>query len=94
VAAAHVTGTVVVGAGVAHGWSCSSRRYDERVPLLLFLRMKSPRMGGCCLCCYCWGCGSREERGWHNSVGERGSCGGCLVVVPASYGGAGICCGV
>jgi hypothetical protein len=25
---------------------------------------------------------------------ERGSRGGCLVVVPASYGGAGICGGV
>jgi hypothetical protein len=53
VAAAHVTGTVVVGAGVANGYSCSSRRYDERVPLLLFLRMEAPRRGGCCLCCYC-----------------------------------------
>jgi hypothetical protein len=63
VAAAHVTGTAVVGAGIANGWSCSSRRYDERVPLLLFLRMKAPRRGGCCLCCYCLGYGSREEGG-------------------------------
>ena len=31
VAAAHVTGAAVVGVGVANGWSCSSRRYDERV---------------------------------------------------------------
>jgi len=53
VAAAHVTGAAMVGAGVANGWSCSSRRYDERVSLLLFLRMKAPRRGGCCLCCCC-----------------------------------------
>jgi hypothetical protein len=53
VAAAHVTGAAVVGAGVAIGWSCSSRRCDERVPLLLFLRMKALRRGGSSLCCYC-----------------------------------------
>jgi len=41
VAAAHVTGAAVVGAGVANGWSCSSCRCDERIPLLLFLRMKA-----------------------------------------------------
>jgi len=63
VAAAHVTGTAVVGARVTNGWSCSSRCYDERVPLLLFLRMKAPRRGGCCLCCYYLGYGSREEGG-------------------------------
>jgi len=69
VAAAHVTGAAVVGAGVANGWSCSSCRCDERIPLLLFLRMKAPRRGGFCLCCYCWGCGSRG--GWNRSPGER-----------------------
>ena len=33
VAAAHVTGAaaIMVGAGVVNSWSCSSRRYDERV---------------------------------------------------------------
>jgi len=53
VAAAHVIGAAMVGAGVANGSSRSSRRCDERVPLLLFLRMKAPIRGGCCLCCYC-----------------------------------------
>jgi len=63
VAAAHVTGAAVVGAGVANGWSCSSRCCDETVSLLLFLRMKAPRRGGCCLCYCCRGCGSREGGG-------------------------------
>jgi len=98
VAAAHVTGAaaIVVGAGVANGWSCSSRRYDERVAtpaavgkdespwkrwlLPLLLLLRLRRQ--------------RRRKMKQVCRRERGGRGGCLVVVLSSYGGADICGGV